>query len=180
MVMGSSVWHTLKTERFTQLAEKKESEKEKLFCKFYAETRNVREAAARAGYVLFAEYQGRKLLEKPNIKKEVEKLCAESAKSKADGEAALRRLALGSVSDAVKLLFAGNDFNPEKLDSLELFNISEIKRPKGGGMEIKFFDRVKAAEKLIAISGAEKAEKTPFFEALEQSAALLKNAEGNT
>ena len=30
----------------------------------------------------------------------------------------------------------------------DLFNVSEIKRVKGGGVEIKFFDRQKALEKL--------------------------------
>lgn len=31
---------------------------------------------------------------------------------------------------------------------MDLFNISEIKRKKGGDIEIKFFDRLKALEKL--------------------------------
>ena len=31
---------------------------------------------------------------------------------------------------------------------MDLFLISDIKKPKGGGLEIKFFDRLKALEKL--------------------------------
>ena len=60
----------------------------------------------------------------------------------------LRRLAFGEIHDAVLLLFADESEILEKLGELDLFNISEIKRPKGGGMEIKFFDRIRALEKL--------------------------------
>ena len=59
-------------------------------------------------------------------------------------------------------------------DSLDLFNVAEIKRPKGGGLEIKFFDRIKALEKLgdiseIAVQDAGQS----FYEALEKSASTL-------
>ncbi|CDD52605.1 terminase small subunit [Ruminococcus sp. CAG:379] len=36
----------------------------------------------------------------------------------------------------------------EQLSRLDLFNVSEIKKVKGGGLEIKFFDRQKALERM--------------------------------
>ncbi len=69
----------------------------------------------------------------------------------------------------------------EKLPTLDLFNISEIKRVKGGGMEIKFFDRLKALEKLgQVISTTDKSQTQSFYDALEKSTAgSAKAYEGN-
>ena len=67
----------------------------------------------------------------------------------------LRRLAFGEIQDAVRLLYAPEEQILPALGEMDLFNISEIKRPKGGGMEIKFFDRLKALEKLQALEAAE-------------------------
>ena len=64
-------------------------------------------------------------------------------------EKGLSELAFGSCSDAIKLLFMSDDEIMQRLPKLKLINISEIKRPKGGGMEIKFFDRIKAFERLM-------------------------------
>ena len=36
----------------------------------------------------------------------------------------------------------------KKLRNMDLFLVSEIKKPRDGNMEIKFFDRLKALEKL--------------------------------
>lgn len=84
----------------------------------------------------------------------------------------LRRLAFGDIQDAVTLLFESDENILNMLPGLDLFNISEIKRPKGGGMEIKFFDRIKALEKLAGIADAdEKQSAFSFYEALEKSAA---------
>ncbi len=57
------------------------------------------------------------------------------------------RLAFGSVKDAVGLLYKSNPTD-EELEDADLFLVSEIKRPRDGSMEIKFFDRLKALEKL--------------------------------
>ena len=35
---------------------------------------------------------------------------------------------------------------------MDLFLVSEIRRPKDGAMEIKFFDRARALEKLASLS----------------------------
>ncbi|MGN0522368.1 MAG: terminase small subunit [Eubacterium sp.] len=83
----------------------------------------------------------------------------------------LRRLAFGEITDAVTLLFESEENILNTLGELDLFNVSEIKRPKGGGMEIKFFDRLKALEKLREVISSEE-DKSPasFYNALEKSA----------
>lgn len=92
----------------------------------------------------------------------------------------LRRLAFGEITDAVSLLYESEENIIAKLPSLDLFNVSEIKRPKGGGMEIKFFDRLKAIDKLreLAVEQDSK-EKTSFFDALEKSATGADGAYGD-
>lgn len=84
------------------------------------------------------------------------------------------RLAFGCVSDAIKLLYC-EDTEKESIEQMDLFNISEIKRKKGGDIEIKFFDRLKALEKLQQlcdekdiISGAS------LYSAIAASASALK------
>ena len=47
------------------------------------------------------------------------------------------RLAFGNIADAVSLLFEENPTR-ERLGEMDLFLVSEIKRPKDGTMEIKF------------------------------------------
>ena len=63
----------------------------------------------------------------------------------------------------------------KELPALELYRkqIAEIRRMKEGAMEIKFFDRLKALEKLEEITGQGETEAPPFYEALENSAKLL-------
>lgn len=81
------------------------------------------------------------------------------------------KLAFGNIKDAVKLLFA-DDISPRSLARLDLFNVSEIKRPKGGGMEIKFFDRIKALQCLESLSEPEN-RASDFLEALQKGAENL-------
>ena len=52
-----------------------------------------------------------------------------------------RRLAFGSIRDAVRLLFC-EDVNPRVLKNMDLFSVSEIKRSKDGSIAIQFFDRM--------------------------------------
>ena len=59
------------------------------------------------------------------------------------------RMAFGGVADALKLLYTEHP-SDEQLSEMDLFMISEIKKRKDGMLEIKFFDRLKALEKLGA------------------------------
>ncbi|MCL2513208.1 MAG: terminase small subunit [Oscillospiraceae bacterium] len=147
-------------------------EKELLFCRLYSETLNPREAAARAGYLIRPEYNAFKLLNDPKITEKLEELSNSGREAAGDAAAGLRRIAFGSVSDAVTLLYAENA-DKEQIEQLDLFNVAEIKRPKGGGMEIKFFDRIKALEKLMAVSDGGGKGAGTFIEALERSAKAL-------
>lgn len=85
-------------------------------------------------------------------------------------EQGLLDIALGSVSDAISLLFMTEEEIIERLPKLKLINVSEIKRPKGGGMEIKFFDRIKALERLGTDKISDSDCSLSFYEALEKSA----------
>lgn len=64
------------------------------------------------------------------------------------------RLAFGNINDAVFLVF-GEELPPHStIAKLDLFNVSELKRVKGGGVEIKIFDRQKALEKMLEYSSS--------------------------
>lgn len=151
--------------------EKNLTKKELDFCRLYVRLRNPKEAAIRAGYEVLPEYRAICLLSKKEIRKKITELEKETT---ADGNlvsAGLQRLAFGSCADAVKLILSVNSDSSPDIDSLDLFNVAEIKFTCGKGMEIKFFDRLKALEKLseIAQTGKETGALS-FYEALERSA----------
>ncbi len=148
--------------------------REKLFCLYYSMLCNGREAAVRAGYHGDYESVAAKLLARSDIRREVTALCAKGSSVRSEVEAGYRRLAFGSVADAVGLMLSDEPVDKQVLESMDLFNVSDIKRPKGGGIEIKFFDRLKALEKLgemaeLNDSGAP----SPLFEALNRSALAI-------
>ncbi|MDR2753041.1 MAG: terminase small subunit, partial [Oscillospiraceae bacterium] len=58
------------------------------------------------------------------------------------------------TNDALKLIFFDEMPPLDVLEGLNMFNISDLKRPKGGGMELKFFDRFEALQRLEAMDGA--------------------------
>lgn len=82
----------------------------------------------------------------------------------------LRQLAFGDIKDCIYLLFSSEEDILANLSNLNLMNISEIKRPKGGGMEIKLFDRIKAIEKLGMAEREAADEPLSFYSALQQGA----------
>lgn len=83
-------------------------------------------------------------------------------------------LAFGDISDAVSLLYLSDEEVLERLPKLNLFNVSEIKRPKTGGMEIKFFDRLKAIERLGDSAGQRQEGGFSFYDALQKGAENLR------
>lgn len=66
----------------------------------------------------------------------------------------LQQLAFGEVNDAVRLAFSDQLPSPEVLAGLNLFNVASITHDKGGGVEIKFFDRLRALEKMYEYAHA--------------------------
>ncbi len=152
--------------------EKKLKPKEKLFCIFYCQSRSPRLAAANAGYGIFTKTIAAKLISRTDIQSEIEKL--DSCMPVTSGEiiSGYRKIAFGCAADAFKLALSDEPVKADEIETLDLTNVSEIKRPKGGGLEIKFFDRLKALEKLSEISQAGGTDDLmPFYDAIERSAA---------
>ncbi|MCL2023151.1 MAG: terminase small subunit [Oscillospiraceae bacterium] len=135
---------------------------EKRFCQIYAETGDHRAAAAKTNIE-----DGRKLLERTEIRREITRWEKLNRSRQTQVTTGIARLAFGSVTDCVRLLFAEMPPAAEELERMDLFNISEIKRPKAGGLEIKFFDRLKALELLAAQSGEEQDALGGFLKALK-------------
>ena len=152
---------------------KKLNQKEKLFCTLFAQTGNGREAAAGAGYTM-PQWAALRLMAREEIRKEVSDRQA-SLITRDEVCAGLRRIAFGSVADALKLL--RDDVNPsdDELEKMDMFCISEIKKNRSGGIEIKFYDRLKALECLREVSeaGSHDDGMLPFYEALERGAEAL-------
>lgn len=143
--------------------------KEKLFCIYYHLDRNAREAAVKSGYGPGIK-KAVKLLKRKEISDYIEKLDSESKTCTPEVAAGYRRLAFGCVTDAVTLIFEP-EISREELNKLDLFNVSEIKRQKGGTIEVKFFDRLKALEKLEETGGKDDLKSgSSLYSALEKSA----------
>ncbi|MBR1822914.1 MAG: terminase small subunit [Ruminococcus sp.] len=124
------------------------------FCCYYAVLGNAAEAAVRAGFDREnALAEGIECLGSAACRRKIARL-REMLTDTGNVAAGLKRLAFGSCSDAVYLVFADELPPPEVIERLDLFNVSEIKRVKGGGVEVKLFDRLKALEKLFELENA--------------------------
>lgn len=126
---------------------------ERCFCIWYAMLCNVQEAALHAGYSQEeALERGVLLLQRDDCRELIhcvlETLSLRS--SAAQVMAGLERLAFGSCNDAVRLVFAADSLSAEELAKLDLFGVSEVKRDKNGGVEVKFCDRQKAMEQILS------------------------------
>ena len=148
--------------------------KEKTFCNCFVSCGSADEAAYSAGFVRNPKRSGEELLCREDIADEIKRLgkCRTSSLSEI-ATVGYRRLAFGKISDAVSLLYMENP-SREQLEHMDLFLVSEIKRPKDGSMEIKFFDRLKALEKLT--DDSEKEDRaTPFYDAITKGAEALRS-----
>lgn len=152
--------------------EKRLKPKEKLFCIFYCQSRSPRIAAANAGYGIFAKSAAAKLISRTDIQSEIEKLDSRMPITSGEVISGYRKIAFGCCADAFRLILSDEAVSADEIENLDLTNVSEIKRPKGGGLEIKFFDRLKALEKLSELSDMSgENELLPFYDAIERSAA---------
>ena len=151
------------------------SSKEKEFCRLYLSLADSAAAAEKAGFTGDFAKVGNVLLSRSDIAEEIERLCTLQKKSMSKMAAVgYQRLAFGSIADAVSLLYMESP-TPEHLRKMDLFSVSEIKRPKDGSMEIKFFDRMKALEKLS--EGQDGGGAASFYEAICRSAKALSERE---
>lgn len=147
------------------------SSKEKEFCRLYLSLADPAAAAERAGFTGDSSRAGNVLLSRDDIAEEIDRLCTLKKKSMSKmASVGYQRLAFGSIADAVSLLYMESP-TPDMLRKMDLFSVSEIKRPKDGSMEIKFFDRMKALEKLSEGEDGDGA--MGFYEAICRSAKEL-------
>ena len=148
--------------------------KERLFCYYFAKTQSARTAAAKAG---FPERLAVKLLLREDIAEKIRDFegTGKDEDLLAKARAGLERIAFGDIADPIRLLFAGEFDELGNLGAMDLTMVSEVRRVKGGGCEIKFADRVKALAMLtdMAYEGGRADESRPFYEALAKSAAAL-------
>lgn len=161
-----------------KMKDKTLSQKENLFCTYYSIKRSGVEAALKSGYTVMPERAAVKLLRKDSVKKRIAELSKENRACTNEIEAGLRRIAFGCIGDAVKIALS-ESFDTEELKKMDLFNISEIKVSRGKGVEIKFFDRIKALEKLaLLVSENEDSPSESFFRAIEEGADALRAGSG--
>lgn len=156
-------------------------EREKLFCYYYAKLQNPREAALKAGYPLqTADKNAAKLLARQDIAKQINK-CSESEKKSHLRQKLLSgvlRLSFGSINDVVKLVLRQDELTDQVIDQLDFFSVSELKKQRDGGFEIKFFDRLQALEKLEDILSREEQgdNANDFYHIISSSAAALERS----
>lgn len=77
-----------------------------------------------------------------------------------------KKIAFGKVNDAVRLMFR-DGLGPEEMKKLDLNSVAELKQTKDG-LEVKFYDRMKALECLKEME-EEGAGQSPLYRALMQS-----------
>ncbi len=77
-----------------------------------------------------------------------------------------RKIAFGKVNDAVRLMFR-DGLDPEQMKRLDLNNVAELKQTKDG-LEIRFYDRMKALECLREME-EDGAAQSPLYRALMKS-----------
>lgn len=158
------------------MKDRKLTPREKDFCRLYLSYADAYSAAREAGYKKSARAKGEELLSRAYICEEIERLSKLQRKTGARlAQAGYRRLAFGSICDAVSLLYMDK---PEEKDlkKMDLFCVSNIKRNKDGSVGIEFFDRLEALEKLE--SGAEdEAGAATIYDAITSASLALKNGE---
>lgn len=151
-------------------------ENEKLFCEYFAQYGDFIRAAYLAGYEN-PKRAGPQLLCRTDIRRKINSICETLIKgSQARACLGYERLAFGSIADAVKLLYSENPTD-EEIAGLDLMSVAEIKKPKDGAMEIKFFDRLKALEKLAEFDKESSKKSSSLFEAIKNGARALEKAD---
>lgn len=119
------------------------------FCEWLAALGNPFEAARRAG---LAEESALRMLHAPTCTRILRRMTAQPSADRASVLAGLSRLAFGAANDAARLVFAQEPPTDSMIAALDLFQVSEMKRDKAGGVEIRLFDRQKALERLLEIT----------------------------
>lgn len=153
------------------------TKREYKFCYNYVNSGDVKRSAICAGYKVDPEVVGNKLLQREDINSQVESLYTQKKKNLLyKACSGYEKLAFGTISDAIKLVYSDN-VNLETVCKMDLFNIAEIKKPRDGSLEIKFFDRFKALEKLQQLDFCESQPNMSFYDAIENGLKSMKISE---
>ena len=145
------------------------SEKEVIFCYFFVETGNLKKALSIAK-IDKPEKNLPKLMSNQMVLEQISKNYENKKLNLGiKSEVGYEKLAFNDVTDCVRLMFM-KDISDFQTSNMNLFNISEIKRLKDGTIEIKFFDRIKALEKLQSIeSNREGSDLLSFYDAIKKA-----------
>ena len=145
------------------------SRREEEFCRLFLFSGDKEAAARKAGYQS-PRQTAERLLKREDILLELGRRFAleEGEEKEKQGYA---RLAFGDIADAVSLLYR-EDMTPQELSAMDLYNVSEIKRAKGGAMEIRFYDRMQALARLSEEETA-KERRPDILEAIRDGARAL-------
>ena len=129
-----------------------QNETKQLFALFYASCKNPTEAAVRAGIAPEnAAAEGLRLLKLKSVRKLVKRFCECGLSTEEGVKIGLDRLAFGEINDVMEVVLSEEPVGLHKLFKMNFFNISEVKKVKGGGLEVKLFDRQRAMEKLLEL-----------------------------
>lgn len=151
--------------------------REYLFCNYYVNSGDVKKSATLAGYKVEPELVGYKLLQRDNINAKIDDLYTQKKKNLLyKACSGYEKLAFGGVSDAIKLIYSEN-LPLDAICKMDLFNVAEIKKPRDGMLEIKFFDRFKALEKLQQLDFLSNEQNKSFYNAIENSIKSLNLAD---
>ncbi len=91
----------------------------------------------------------------------------------------LEQLAFGDITDAIRLLMESETLTARQIKRLNLFNVAGIKRSGNGITEVKFFDRLKAIERLAVIGSSAEDAQNNFLEAILSSARAEDGGQGD-
>ncbi len=156
------------------------TQREKLFCVCFASTADIEHSAKCAGYDKEPLKKGQALLLKPEVADEIVSLSKNRERAMSEvTQLFYERLAFGSIADAVSLLYMDSP-TKEQLSKMDLYMVQEIKKPKDGAMEIKFFDRLKALEKIAQSREDTKQVSSSLVEALYQGAQKISDCAGES
>ena len=108
-------------------SKKKLTHREYLFCNNYVNSGDVKKSALLAGYKVEPECVGYKLLQQADINAKIDELYSQKKKNLLyKACSGYEKLAFGSVSDAIKLIYSEN-LPLDTICKMDLFNVAEIK-----------------------------------------------------
>lgn len=149
--------------------------RQKLFCHWFALTRDARGSAARCWKAPEKLAEALTLLETPAARSYLAEVEASmgGAGRLATAEEGYRKLAFGAITDAVRLMFPAEG-ETLHIGEMDLFNIAKLSQAKGG-LEVTFFDRLAALDRLAAQQKEDSGQKDAFgfLEAVAAGAAAV-------